>query len=57
LEQSNEIVLILPYYENTEMVRLTLSGETIYNENGNNPFGYSGVKKSKMSCLSVIVVI
>ena len=47
LEQSNEIVLILPYYENTEMVRLTLSGETIYNENGNNPFGYSGIDVNK----------
>lgn len=45
LEQSNEIVLILPYYENTEMVRLTLSGETIYN--GNNPFGYSGIDVNK----------
>jgi MEDS: MEthanogen/methylotroph, DcmR Sensory domain len=47
LEQSKEIVLILPYYENTEMVRLTLSGETIYDESGNNPFGYSGIDVNK----------
>jgi hypothetical protein len=47
LEGGNEIVLILPYYENTEMVRLTLSGETIHYENGNNPFGYSGIDVNK----------
>jgi hypothetical protein len=47
LEDSNEIVLILPYYETTEMVRLTLSGETIYSENGNNPYGYSGIDVNK----------
>jgi hypothetical protein len=47
LEDSNEIVLILPYYETTEMVRLTLSGETIYNKNGNNPYGYSGIDVNK----------
>ena len=27
LEDSNEIVLILPYYETTDMVRLVLSGK------------------------------
>jgi hypothetical protein len=47
LEGSNEIVLILPYYETTGMVRLTLSGETIFNENGNNPYGYSGIDVNK----------
>jgi hypothetical protein len=49
LEDSNEIVLILPYYETTDMVRLTLSGETIYSENGggNNPYGYSGIDVDK----------
>ncbi len=47
LGRNNEIVLILPYYETTEMVRLTLSGETIYNENGNNPYGYSGIDVNK----------
>ena len=47
LENNNEIVLILPYYETTDMVRLTLSGEAIYSENGNNPFGYSGIDVNK----------
>jgi hypothetical protein len=47
LEDRNEIVLILPYYETTGMVRFTLSGETIYNENGNNPYGYSGIDVNK----------
>ena len=47
LEHSNEIVLILPYYESTETVRLTLSGETIYSENRSNPFGYSGTDVKK----------
>jgi hypothetical protein len=47
LEHNNEIVLILPYYETIDMVKLTLSGETIYGENGNNPFGYSGIDVNK----------
>jgi hypothetical protein len=47
LEHNNEIVLILPYYETTNMVRLTLSGETTYSENGNNSFGYSGMDVNK----------
>ena len=45
LEDNNELVLILPYYETTEMVRLILSGETIYSKN--NPFGYSGTDVDK----------
>ena len=32
LEDNNEIVLILPYYETTEMVRNVLSGEDKYNQ-------------------------
>ena len=47
LEDSNEIVLILPYYETTDMVRLALSGRDDHNHNGNNPFGYSGIDASK----------
>jgi hypothetical protein len=43
LEENNEIVLILPYYETTDMVRLALSGR----DNSNNPFGYSGINTSK----------
>ena len=36
LEYNNEIVLILPYYETTEMVRSVLSGENNENSNGDN---------------------
>ena len=39
LEDRNEIVLILPYYETTDAVRLALSGE-VDTYNGNK-FGYS----------------
>jgi hypothetical protein len=34
LEDNNEIVLILPYYETTEMVRSILSGENHHNSKG-----------------------
>jgi hypothetical protein len=47
LEDSNQMVLILPYYETTDMVRLALSGRDAYDDNGNNPFGYSGMDTSK----------
>jgi hypothetical protein len=57
MEQGNEIVLILPYYESTEMVRLTLSGETIYSENGNNPFGYSGIDVNKYEKEGSLIII
>jgi hypothetical protein len=43
LEDNNEIVLILPYYETTDMVRLALSGQ----DNSNNLFGFSGINVSK----------
>ena len=46
LEDNNEKVLILPYYETTDMVRLALSGKG-FNCDGNNPFGYSGIDVSK----------
>jgi hypothetical protein len=35
LEDNNEIVLIIPYYETTEMVRSVLSGENNKNNQGN----------------------
>jgi hypothetical protein len=47
LEENNEIVLILPYYETTDMVRLALSGRDVYDDIDNNPFGYSGIDTSK----------
>jgi hypothetical protein len=49
--------LILPYYETTEMVRLTLSGETIYNENGNNPYGYSGIDVNKYEKKGSLIIM
>jgi hypothetical protein len=36
IEDDNEIVLMLPYYETTEMVRSILSGENNKNSNGDN---------------------
>ena len=45
LEDSNEIVLILPYYETTEMVRLALYGGI--HTNGNNNFEYSEIDVRK----------
>jgi MEDS: MEthanogen/methylotroph, DcmR Sensory domain len=45
LEDNNEIVLILPYYETTDMVRLALSGNT--NTDGSYNFGYSGIDVRK----------
>jgi hypothetical protein len=47
LEDNNEMVLILPYYESTDMVRLALSGMDFYCDKGKNPFGYSGIDVSK----------
>jgi hypothetical protein len=43
----NQMVLILPYYETTDMVRLALSGRDVCDHNGNNSFGYSGIDTSK----------
>jgi hypothetical protein len=44
LKDHNEIVLILPYYETMDTVRLALSGA---DTNGSNNFGYSGIDVSK----------
>jgi hypothetical protein len=45
LEDSNEIVLILPYYETTDIVRLALYGGI--NTNGDNNFEYSEIDVRK----------
>ena len=45
LEDGNEIVLILPYYDTTDMIGLALSGNT--NTNYSNNFGYSGINVHK----------
>jgi hypothetical protein len=48
LEDSNEIVLILPYYETTDMVRSVLSGKNAYDGGiSSSLVGYSGVYVSK----------
>lgn len=48
LEKNNELVLILPYYEATDMVRLILSGINVYDDDGsNNSFRYSGIDVGK----------
>jgi MEDS: MEthanogen/methylotroph, DcmR Sensory domain len=45
LEERNEIVLILPYYETTEMVRLALSGAA--DTDGSSNSSYSGIDVRK----------
>ena len=47
LEDYNEIVLILPYYETTEMVRLALSGRDASSRKINDSSRYSGLNVSK----------
>jgi hypothetical protein len=47
LEDYNEIVLILPYYETTEMVRLALSRRDVSSRKINDSSGYSGLNVSK----------
>jgi hypothetical protein len=48
LENNNEIVLILPYYETTDMVRLVLSGEQSNSGNVNPNLGrFSGIDVKK----------
>jgi hypothetical protein len=47
LEDYNEIVLILPYYETTEMVKLVLSERDVSRPRNNDSSGYSGLNVSK----------
>jgi hypothetical protein len=48
LEDNNEIVLILPYYETTDMVRLVLSGASTNDDNVNRNVGrFSGINVEK----------
>ena len=48
LEDNNEIVLILPYYETTDMVRSVLSGKNAYDDSiSSSLVGYSGVYVNK----------
>jgi hypothetical protein len=47
LEDYNEIVLILPYYETTETVSLVLAGRDVSRRSNNDSSGYSGLNISK----------
>lgn len=58
LEDKNEIVLILPYYETTDMVRLVLSGSNVYGDDiANNPVGYSGIDVRKYEKEGSLVIV
>jgi hypothetical protein len=57
LEDYNEIVLILPYYETTDMVRLTLSGRNVYSGNRDHPFGYSGINVNKYEKEGALIIM
>lgn len=58
LEDKNEIVLILPYYENIDMVRLVLSGSNVYGDDiSNNPVGYSGIDVSRHEKEGSLVIV
>ena len=57
LEDYNEIVLILPYYETTDMVRLTLSGSNVYSGNRDHPFGYSGINVNKYEKEGALIIM
>ena len=58
LEDMNEIVLILPYYETTDMVRLVLSGSNVYgNDITNNTAEYSGIDVSRYEKEGSLVIV
>ena len=58
LEDKNEIVLILPYYETTDMVRLVLSGSNVYGDDiTNNPAGYSGIDIGRYEKEGSLVIV
>lgn len=58
LEDKNEIVLILPYYETTDVVRLVLSGSNVYGDDiSNNPVGYSGIDVSRYEKEGSLVIV
>ena len=58
LEDKNEIVLILPYYETTDMVRLVLSGSNVYgNDITNNTVEYSGIDVSRYEKEGSLVIV
>ena len=57
LKDNNEIVLILPYYETTDMVRLTLSGRNVYSGNTDYPFEYFGIDVNKYEKEGALIIM
>ena len=58
LEDKNEIVLILPYYETTDVVRLVLSGSNVYGDDiTNNTVEYSGIDVSRYEKEGSLVIV
>jgi hypothetical protein len=58
LEYNNEIVLILPYYETPDTLRLVLSGRNGFDDNSStNPFEYSGVDVSRYEKEGSLMII
>jgi hypothetical protein len=57
LEDNNEIVLILPYYKTTNMVRLALSRGNVYSDTRNHPFGYSGIDVNKYENEGTLIIM
>jgi hypothetical protein len=58
LEYNNEIVLVLPYYETPDTVRLVLSGRNGYDyDSSTNPFEYSGIDVSKYEKEGSLMII
>ena len=55
IEDHNEIILMLPYYETTEMVRSILSGESNNNNNNNNGGSIIDVRKYEKEGSLVII--
>ena len=55
IEDDNEIVLMLPYYETTEMVRSILSGENNNNNNNNNGGSIIDVRKYEKEGSLIII--
>jgi hypothetical protein len=64
LEDNNEIVVIMPYYETTDIVRSILSGMDVYNNNDDNnnsrrpiPVGYSGINVDKYEKEGSLIIV
>ena len=57
LEDNNEIVIMLPYYETTDMVRLVLSGADANDDNVNRNLGrFSGINVEKFEREGFLII-